>query len=136
MTKVVALQTWSNGTITMEEKGVADIPDGLATDLIAKGIVAESPEYYGGGGSGGGVLVVHDVSGTLDKTWQEIYDAGFCVVATGTEDDITYMPLFNAYEYDGDYGVGAMTIDANNNVIIIWYMASSADGYPVHEPSA
>lgn len=25
--------------------------------------------------SGGGVLVVHNTDGTLDKTWQEIYDA-------------------------------------------------------------
>lgn len=29
----------------------------------------------GGGSSGGGVLVVHDVDGTLDKTWQEIFNA-------------------------------------------------------------
>lgn len=29
----------------------------------------------GGGSSGGGVLVVHDVNGTLDKTWKEIDDA-------------------------------------------------------------
>jgi hypothetical protein len=33
-----------------------------------------------GGGSGGGVLVVHEVEGMLDKTWQEIMDA---VVTTG-----------------------------------------------------
>lgn len=32
-----------------------------------------------GGSSGGGVLVVHDADGTLDKTWQEIADAGFAV---------------------------------------------------------
>lgn len=30
--------------------------------------------------AGGGVLVVHDVNGTLDKTWQEIADAGFAVL--------------------------------------------------------
>ena len=35
----------------------------------------------GGGSSGGGVLVVHMVNGTLDKTWREVYDAGFCVIA-------------------------------------------------------
>lgn len=29
----------------------------------------------GGGSSGGGVLVVHDVDGTLDKTWAEIAEA-------------------------------------------------------------
>lgn len=34
----------------------------------------------GGGSGGGGVLVVHDVLGTLDKTWQEIANA---VATTG-----------------------------------------------------
>ena len=53
MTKVVALQTWSNGSVTMDEKSVLDIDDALATDLIAKGIVADAATYFGGGGSGG-----------------------------------------------------------------------------------
>ena len=48
--KVVALQTWSNGTITMEEKSVQDIPDALAEQLIADGICADAAEYFGGGG--------------------------------------------------------------------------------------
>lgn len=41
----------------------------------------------GGGSSGSGVLVVHDVNGTLDKTWQEIYSAienGSIPIVTGT----------------------------------------------------
>ena len=45
--KVVALVAWSNGSYSMDEKTVAEIPDGLASELIAKGIVAESPDYYG-----------------------------------------------------------------------------------------
>lgn len=34
----------------------------------------------GGGSSGGGVLVVNDVDGTLDKTWQEIADSDLCIL--------------------------------------------------------
>lgn len=49
-------------------------------------MVPRSPEEYyldqiaqngggGGGGSDSSVLVVHDVDGTLDKTWKELWDA-------------------------------------------------------------
>lgn len=49
-------------------------------------VIALIKAFGGGGGgpSGGGVLVVHDVDGTLDKTWQEIHDAfvsGGCVIS-------------------------------------------------------
>ncbi len=75
-----------------------------------------------GGGSGGGVLVVHDVDGTLDKTWQEIFDAmlaGGAVVQDGetsvcTVTNAEYFALTETYEVSG------------NNI----YSASSADGYP------
>lgn len=68
--KVKALKPWSNGEISMEQYEVRDLPDALAQNLIDAGIVVEI-----GGGSGGGVLDVTDTDGTLDKTWQEIYDA-------------------------------------------------------------
>lgn len=77
--KVVALQTWSNGTITMEEKSVQDIPDALAEQLIADGICADAAEYFGGGG---GDLVIAKckykaVSNTMtcDMTYEEIKEA-------------------------------------------------------------
>lgn len=74
--KVVALQTWTNGTFTMEEKGVADIPDDLAADLIAKGIVAESPEYYGGNNNQIVELTqTSETGGTTSMTAQEMTDA-------------------------------------------------------------
>ncbi len=77
--KVVALQTWSNGEITMEEKSVQDIPDALAEQLIADGICADAAEYFGGGGSGGGEFVITFASFTdgaeSDVTKGEIYDA-------------------------------------------------------------
>lgn len=44
-------------------------------DLVTLAMAAAMGGGGGGGSSGGGVLVVHDVDGTLDKTWQEIHDA-------------------------------------------------------------
>ena len=83
----------------------------------------------GGGGSGGGVLVVHDVEGTLDKTWQEIYDADFAVVVQSVPSG------------KKKYAVTAVLRNRDNTEFLVnliegdpaSYTASSADGYPVAE---
>lgn len=97
MTKVVALQTWSNGTITMDEKSVLDIEDALASDLIAKGIVADAATYFGGGSGGGvDVEIVKCVSGspnTCDHTYAQLksaYEAGKVLYCEATKSDIKY----------------------------------------------
>ena len=127
MTKVVALKTWSNGTITMDEKSVQDIPDALASTLIAQGICADASSYFGGGGSGGGVLVVHDVNGTLDKTWQEIHDA--FVAGSVRIQNVTgvIMNVKNVgySSREGEYSVMWDYYQTDNT-----YTTSSADGYP------
>lgn len=78
----------------------------------------------GGDSGGGGVLVVHDVEGTLDKTWQEIHDAmlsGGAVIQV-SETDVNTVESVNL-------GKGAMyyvnTSDGHS------YIASSASDYPV-----
>ena len=38
--RVVALKAWSNGSVSMEERQIAELPDALAAQLIAQGIVA------------------------------------------------------------------------------------------------
>ena len=87
--------------------------------------------WASGGSSGGGVLVVTDNDGTLDKTWQEIYDGGFCVIKTGSDSDITYMPIINAFYDDNEYGVGAL-YTAGETPVEIFFIASSPSGYPVY----
>ena len=72
--------------------------------------------------SGGGVLVVHDVEGTLDKTWQEIHDAmlsGGAVVQTNETG--VYIVI------DADVGKGTYHVACAG---IGEYAASSASGYP------
>ena len=94
--------------------------------------IAEMFANMSGGSSGGGVLVVHDVDGTLDKTWQEIHDAMavgqipvICYV-DGNDAGITIIGwgsfLNDVYALWG-YGANLSQDDP-------WYSASSASGYP------
>ena len=83
-----------------------------------------------GGGTGGGVLVVHksvdNVEGyTLDKTWQEIYDADFPIIVTEDTDWKGYEQIISVFSQDGQtYAVAAFDVT---------YSTTSADGYPKGE---
>lgn len=80
--------------------------------------------WASGGSSGGGVLVVHDVEGTLDKTWQEIWDAA----GTGP----AYVLISDSVERDWDL---ITTVLANTHRLStasgVFYDAESANDYPV-----
>ena len=90
-----------------------------------------------GGGAGGGVLVANDVDGTLDKTWQEIVDADFAVVhmEINSEDDPPPRGFVSPVVYheidskSGDYSICVLTYE-DGSVLIQYYLASSASGYP------
>lgn len=108
MKKVKALVAFSNGVIAMEQYEVRELPTDMANDLIAAGICVE----ISGGGSGGGVLVVTDTDGTLDKTWQEIFNAiksnGAVLVYDNPEaaivlsaDSDSLASAYNVYGFDG-----------------------------------
>lgn len=83
----------------------------------------------GGGSGGGGVLIVNDVNGTLDKTWQEIQTA----MATS---------VVMIYQVSSEFGFWAhfyviQVRNADGNFIIEvssgdQYRATSASGYPVY----
>lgn len=85
-----------------------------------------------GGGSGGGVLVVHDVDGTLDKTWNEINAADAAViVSSGGNEEIGLTFINRCYVSDtfimGDsFHVGSMHAQGVKN-----YVTSNPDDYPV-----
>lgn len=73
------------------------------------------------------VMVINDTDGTLDKTWQEIYDAmaqgKLCVVRADLRkpgEGISANLASQVYINEGKYAVG----DGNN-----MYFASSATGY-------
>jgi hypothetical protein len=86
----------------------------------------------GGGSGGGGVLVVNwdTQTMTLDKTWQEIYDADFAVIVGrfDTPDEISKVfpyiqEIVGAADYYiiniADFGGGA-----------VQFITDSPDGYP------
>lgn len=118
--KIKALVPFSNGTISMEQYEVREVTDSLGNELISAGVAVEI-----GGGSGGGVLVVTDTDGTLDKTWQEIYDAmltGGAVVKIYDDARV----VVNAYEGRGTYEIAL----AGAGILGKTYVADSASGYP------
>lgn len=81
----------------------------------------------GGGGTGGGVLVVHSTNDytTLDKTWQEIHDAalnGIVVLSEESGSQLLAQYLHEVVISGDEYQVGFGDT---------YYIASSADGYPI-----
>ena len=80
-----------------------------------------------GGGSGGGVLVVHqsgnDLEGyTLDKTWQEIFDADYPILVLESEYEKEYLLISNVLMEAEQSYIVVVSNDA--------YGTTSADGYP------
>jgi hypothetical protein len=90
----------------------------------------------GGGGSGGGVLVVTDTEGTLNKTWQEIHDAGAAIISLTNNAQskswyivtgVVSSPAFIVYACLP--GVNGKTGEPEND--FRRYRGDSADGYPI-----
>ena len=77
----------------------------------------------------GGLLIVHDVDGTLDKTWQEIKDAGFAIL--NIEDDVGILCNTN-YDHTGYFLTFACILPTGMGFDDpMLYTASTANGYPV-----
>lgn len=111
--------------------------DALPDDPSADGTYAlqntvedgESTLSWASGSSGGGVLVVTDTDGTLDKTWQEIADAGFAILRI--ESDIGITCSINHSVHDGYYVTFAMLLPNGSGFDNpLGYTASTANGYP------
>lgn len=82
--------------------------------------------------AGGGVLIVHDVDGTLDKTWQEIADAGFAVLAieVNAGAQTILQPLIMFMSSGGTYTVYFYDFAEGTP---LHYETQSSDGYPETE---
>jgi hypothetical protein len=76
---------------------------------------------------GGGVLIVNESNDTLDKTWQEISDAGFSVLHSQYDEQLLQMWCA---EDEGDYLVTYWTFGLAEPILFI---ASSASAYPVRD---
>lgn len=86
-----------------------------------------------------GILVAninYDTQG-LDKTWQEIYDAKFCIICNSHEDNniqgkAYYLPILITNE-NSEYTIAVFDPLNSENIILI---ANSADEYPVYQEGA
>jgi hypothetical protein len=92
----------------------------------------------GGSGGGGGVLVVNDVEGVFDKTWQEIYDAPMAVVVRQTDKEKSVYPVSTVGNYGGIYGVVFYTMSFREEAggYVLGenpYATNSPNGYPAYQ---
>ena len=101
----------------------------MNTIALIKGLAGNG----GGGSSGGGVLVVHqDADGVLDKTWQEIHDAGLSVFLfnEGGIDLVAYCTSLNAKS--PSWSVVYAGTESDGTTYTATFIADSADGYPAY----
>ena len=155
--RIIALKAWSNGSYSMEEKQIAELPDALATQLIASGIVAptalpaitdadDGKVLTADSGvwvaqtpaSGGGVMLVsvsavqdgNDTIYTADKTAREIINA---MPLAYTEERInagTVITYAFVLFSDGAYSIedGTYTFSYQSMDLV----AGTLDDYPTH----
>lgn len=87
----------------------------------------------GGGSSGGGVLVVHqDENGVLDKTWQEIHDAGVSVLLVNVDSKVYVNHCMDIDSHGSAWSVLYANTERDGTTFTSHYVASSANGYPVY----
>jgi hypothetical protein len=104
--------TWAKGDVITANK-LNNMEDGIAN------------------AGGGGVLVVTvDADDALDKTWQEIHDAGFAIKASDVSPEVGW--LTQLYSNGTGYYVAFSEV-INGNVITVVYVAETADDYPAEE---
>lgn len=90
------------------------------------------PEWASGGGSGGGgvlIVGVNKSTNTLDKTWQEIFDADFAILHYGDETVKMWSYISDVQEFEGSYIV-TVNVLGSSKVQSIGFTTDSADGYP------
>jgi hypothetical protein len=98
----------------------------------------------GGSGGGGGVLVCHvdNATGALDKTWQEIKDAGYAILINDESDeestDVQIIGTLASIQ-SGNYDEFGWVYDVYFNLLTksgvtsVGFSTNSANGYPVAE---
>lgn len=84
----------------------------------------------GGGGSGGGVLVVNEVDGSLDKTWQEIHDADIAILKIDSQ--IGYLYVVYSDSLRSEYSVAFFTVTSGGTSFDdpLIFETSTPNGYP------
>lgn len=105
----------------------------LLTRLLKniKNVVNPDGSIAGSGSGSGGVLVVHDVIGTLDKTWNEIDAADVAVVVASVSEDgrETHYRAFVTITDALANGTHLVILEHGSGDTT-YYSTLSADGFP------
>lgn len=122
----------NKGNVNVVEIGSDYTKLGKVSDPVSD-TDAANKKYVDQHGGSGGVLIVHgttvdDVT-TLDKTWQDIVDAGFSVVYTyDSERGVTYIESILGYKVDRETQEMPLYIVFYGNGLT--YFANSPNDYP------
>lgn len=101
-------QTWQTGDVVTSAK-LNHMEDGIA-------------------GAGGGTLVVHDDgSGTLDKTWKEVADAGFAVLQA--DSIVTVLAQVTTGGAQNPWALVFLNLSTQQPLV---FTTDSENGYPVY----
>lgn len=112
--------------------GLTDVDISNPTDGQTLVYNATSGKWENGAGGGGGVMVIHDVNGTLDKTWQEIVNAlstQSVVMFSATEyDSATVTEVYRVFYYVENPAIPVYVISIETAGD---YVTDTPNGYPV-----
>lgn len=121
-------EQYLNAIATDDKSGLPEFPQSRMEQYLE--VIAQNG---GGGGGGGGALVVHaDENGVLDKTWQEISDAGVALI--NFERNCGILASIETPSRPGDnYGVtfAMFLFDGSGFDDPLTFATDSANGYPV-----
>ena len=91
------------------------------------------PESGGGGGGGGEILIVNydkDDTGALDKTWNEISNAGIAILTWSDGPGKYFILIYTVWKFQGAYGISAYDYASES---LYDFATESADSYPVFQ---
>ena len=97
------------------------------TDAFRAAVKKDAPKSEGGGSGGGGVVhaVISGSTVTLDKTWQEIFDGDYVVIAFEMDSNHkSFLPILQVTHEETYY------VTASDGQNTVDFYADSASGYP------
>ena len=111
--------TWQTGDVITANK-LNHIEDGIAG--------------AGGGGASNLYITLSSIDGSMDKTWQEIWDTmtggGLCFTLAENVGQDNFGFEYYVYGVNGDPSYEVIAYDPIHNEVVN-FTADSADGYPV-----
>lgn len=122
--------------------GGSDLPVTPSTDgtyTLTNTVSSGTGTLSWGAGDNATLVVVHDVEGQLDKTWQEIFDAvsegNIVFVSANSEMFASFLPVLAVMDDTGNAGVYSVFVlmadTSTSEMVLAQYIADTANDYPI-----